>query len=119
MFSLARIKCPSGGVSPVLSLVTVSPAITRSVLIKETIAQYSDPRYLDWSACAGRTQHRGGEYTCTSAVSTTLLLISNVTILRSSQVVFLNEVVNKENNLQASIYINTTTETDHDDDDDE
>ena len=112
--------------SPVLSLVTVSPAITRSVLIKETIAQYSDPRYWDWSACAvhcalcaGRTQHRGGEYTCTSAVSTTLLLISNVTILRSSKVVFLNEVVNKENNLQASIYINTTTETDHDDDDEE
>ena len=54
--------------------------------------------------CAGRTQHRGGEYTCTSAVSTTLLLISNVTILRSSQVVFLDDVVNRENNLKTSIY---------------
>ena len=55
-------------VSPVLSLVPVVPAITRSVLIKETIAQYSESDI----GCAGLL---GGEYTCTSAVSTTLMLI--------------------------------------------
>ena len=78
--NLARINAKvsdEGGqrVSPVLSLVPVVPAITRSVLIKETIAQYSESDIGCAGLLGGRTQHHGWEYTCTSTVSTTLLLI--------------------------------------------
>ena len=73
--------------SPVLSLVLVVPAITRSVLIKETIAQYSESDI----GCAGL---QGGEYTCTSAVSTTFLLIQCYYLeVVNKQYLFLNKVV--------------------------